>query len=394
MDVDYILWTTVITIALALIFDFSNGFHDAANATSTVIATKSLKPKQAVLLSAIFNFLPAFVIGTAVANTISKTVKMNELPQVAAGVIPFGLRVTLAALLGAIFWNFFTWAYGLPSSSSHALIGGLIGAGISAGGNDAISWSTVQKTVAAIFISPLVAFLIAVIASWLIRGIKKAFKLDDDHEAFRWGQIFSSAFVSWGHGSNDAQKTMGIMAAALYSAGYLHSESASKLTPSTWVIFAAQFAIAIGTFYGGWRIIETMGLKITHITRASGLAANLGAITSINGATHLGVPISTTHAAATSVIGSGVGSGHVVHLRTIGRMMLAWVVTLPSAAIVGFITYKATVLPGAMAAVVTGLLIVALLAYAIRLMFSATTAADVERALPQVVEQQVQFEDK
>ena len=391
---DYILWTTVITIALALIFDFSNGFHDAANATSTVIATKSLKPRTAVIVSAVFNFLPAFVIGTAVANTISKTVNLDALPAAATNAIPFGLRVTLAALLGAIFWNFFTWAYGLPSSSSHALIGGLLGAGISAGGIDAVSWSTVQKTVAAIFLSPIVAFLVAVIASWIISFAKKVFKLDDNHEFFRWGQIFSSAFVSWGHGSNDAQKTMGIMAAALYSAGYLQAEDGSKLSPSTWVIFAAQFAIAIGTFYGGWRIIETMGLKITHITRASGLAANLGAITSINGATHLGIPISTTHAAASSVIGSGIGSGHKVHFKTIGRMMSAWIVTLPSAGVVGYITYKATILPGKLAGLVTGLLIVALLAYAIRLMFTATTAEDVERALPQDVEQAIPLSDK
>lgn len=391
---DYILWTTIITIALALIFDFSNGFHDAANATSTVIATKSLKPRTAVIVSAVFNFLPAFVIGTAVANTISKTVNLDALPAAATNAIPFGLRVTLAALLGAIFWNFFTWAYGLPSSSSHALIGGLLGAGISAGGIDAVSWSTVQKTVVAIFLSPIVAFLVAVIASWIISFAKIVFKLDDNHEFFRWGQIFSSAFVSWGHGSNDAQKTMGIMAAALYSAGYLQAEDGSKLSPSTWVIFAAQFAIAIGTFYGGWRIIETMGLKITHITRASGLAANLGAITSINGATHLGIPISTTHAAASSVIGSGIGSGHKVHFKTIGRMMSAWIVTLPSAGVVGYITYKATILPGKLAGLVTGLLIIALLAYAIRLMFTATTAEDVERALPQDVEQAIPLSDK
>lgn len=391
---DYILWTTIITITLALIFDFSNGFHDAANATSTVIATKSLKPKTAVIISAVFNFLPAFVIGTAVANTISKTVNIDSLPMASASTIPFGLRVTLAALLGAIFWNFLTWAYGLPSSSSHALIGGLIGAGISAGGFDAVSWNTVQKTVLAIFASPLIAFIVAVVSSWLITFVRKVFKLDEDHVFFRWGQIFSSAFVSWGHGSNDAQKTMGIIAAALYSAGYLKAGSATELSPSTWVIFAAQFAIAIGTFYGGWRIIETMGLKITHITRASGLAANLGAITSINGATHLGIPISTTHAAASSVIGSGIGSGHKVHLKTIGRMMSAWIVTLPSAAVVGYITYKATVLPGVLAAVVTGLLIIALLTYAIRLMFTTTTAEDVERALPQDVEQVFPLSDK
>ncbi|CAB4336941.1 unannotated protein [freshwater metagenome] len=391
---DLILWATIITVGLALIFDFSNGFHDAANATATVIATKSLKPKTAVAISAVFNFLPAFVIGTAVANTISKTVNIDALPTVAEGMIPIGLRVTLAALLGAIFWNFFTWALGLPSSSSHALIGGLIGAGISAGGTQAVSWSTVSKTAIAIIASPLIAFLVAIIASWLIKASQKIFKLDDDHEVFRWGQIISSAFLSWGHGSNDAQKTMGIIAATLYASGYLVAEDASKLTPTTWVIFSAQTAIAMGTFYGGWRIIQTMGLNITHITRASGMAANIGAITSISGATHLGIPISTTHAAASSVIGSGVGTGHKVHLNTVGRMMSAWVVTLPSAGIVGFITFKATVLPGIWAFVVTGFLIVALLAYAIRLMFSATTAADVERALPLAVAASVSIEDK
>ena len=385
---------TIVTVALALIFDFTNGFHDAANATSTVIATKSLKPKTAVIVSAVFNFLPAFIIGTAVANTIAKTVDMDALPEVASNAIPMGVRVTLAALLGAILWNLITWALGLPSSSSHALIGGLIGAGISAGGVDAISSSTVQKTAIAIVASPLIALVVALIASFLIRGIQRVFHLDEDHEFFRWGQVVSSAFLSWGHGSNDAQKTMGVIAATLYSAGYLHADDASSLNPSTWVIFSAQAAISIGTFYGGWRIIETMGLKITHITRASGMAANLGAITSINGATHLGVPISTTHAAASSVIGSGLGNSHRVHLNTIGRMVMAWIITLPSAGIVGYITFKATVLPDKIAFAVTIMLIIALLSYLIRLMFTTTTAEDVERALPQDVEALINLEDK
>lgn len=379
---DLILWVTVLTVSLAILFDFSNGFHDAANATSTVIASKSLKPRTAVILSAIFNFLPALVIGTAVANTIAKTVNLDALPAVAEGALPMGVRVTLAALIGAIFWNFLTWAVGMPSSSSHALIGGLIGAGFSAAGSQAVSWSTVDKTVIAIFASPLIAFLIAFIASFLIRGVQKVFKMDEDHEFFRWGQIFSSAFLSWGHGSNDAQKTMGIIAATLYSAGYLQAEDASKLHPPTWVIYAAAAAIALGTFYGGWRIIETMGLRITRITRASGLAANIGAITSINGATHLGIPISTTHAASSSVIGSGVGSGHKVNLLTVRNMVSAWIITLPMAAIVGFITFKATVLPGALSWIVTGTLILVLLGWAFRMMLTADGADSVEAKLP------------
>ena len=169
------------------------------------------------------------------------------------------------------------------------------------------------------------------------------------------------------------------MAATLFSAGYLHAEDAAKLTPPQWVIYAAAAAIAIGTFYGGWKIIETMGTKLTHITRASGLAANLGAITSINGATHYGIPISTTHAAASSVIGSGVGSGHRVHFATIRNMVIAWVFTLPMAGLVGAVTYKATALPGLLGGVVTAVIIIALLAYAVKLMLTATTAEDVAK---------------
>ena len=389
-----VLIATIVTVALALIFDFTNGFHDAANATSAVIATKSLKPKAAVAMSAVFNFIPAFIIGTAVANTISKTVNIDSLPALAAGAIPIGLRVTLAALLGAIFWNLLTWSFGMPSSSSHALIGGLVGAGISAGGTDSISASAVTKTTIAIVASPVIALVVAFLATYLIKGIKSVFKLDDNHEFFRWGQITTSAFLSWGHGSNDAQKTMGIIAATLYSAGYLQAEDSSKLSPSFWVILAAHAAIALGTFYGGWRIIETMGLKITHITRASGMAANLGAITSINGATHFGIPISTTHAAASSVVGSGLASGHKIHSGTISRMVLAWVITLPSAGFVGFVTFKATVLPSPLAGLVTGALIIGLLAYGARLMFTTTTAQDIERALPQDIELLIPLADK
>ena len=376
-----ILLATITTVLLALLFDFTNGFHDAANATSTVIATRSLTPRKAVILSAIFNFLPAFIIGTAVANTISKTVAIDNLPAVAAGSIPIGLKVTLAALLGAIFWNFLTWALGLPSSSSHAIIGGLIGAGIAAGGMQAISWTTVQKTAIAIFASPLIAFLIAYLASYLVLGIRKVFKIDEDHEFFRWAQVTSSAFVSWGHGTNDAQKTMGIIAATLYSSGYLVAEDSSKLSPPNWVIFAAHGAIAVGTFYGGWKIIETMGTKITRITRSSGLAANLGAVTAINGATHLGIPISTTHAAASSVIGSGLGSHHRVHLKTIRNMVAAWVFTLPCAAIVGALTYKAIAIPGVFGAIATAILIVALLTWAYRLTLHTTKADDLHKTV-------------
>jgi PiT family inorganic phosphate transporter len=377
-----VLIATLVTVALAILFDFTNGFHDAANATSTVIATRSLKPKQAVALSAVFNFLPAFIVGTAVANTISKTVNLDSLPTVAAGGVPYGIRVTLAALVGAIFWNYLTWHFGLPSSSSHALIGGLIGAGVSAGGMDAVSWEQVKKTVLAIFASPAVAFTIALIASLIIRAIIKAFKADEDSEFFRWAQVASSAWVSWGHGSNDAQKTMGVIAATLYSGGYLAAESAKSLEPPFWVILLAHAAIAFGTVWGGWKIIETMGLKITKITRASGLSANIGAITAIDGATHLGIPISTTQAVTSSIVGSGVGYRRRVNWMVMRDMLIAWFVTLPAAALVGFVIFKLTVLPGALAWIATVGAIAALLIWAGRLMLNAMTADDIAAQLP------------
>ncbi len=376
-----VLIATIVTVLLAILFDFTNGFHDAANATSTVIATRSLKPKQAVWLSAVFNFLPVFVVGTAVANTISKTVNLDALAPVAAGDVPLGVRVTLAALIGAVFWNYFTWFLGLPSSSSHALIGGLIGAGISAGGTSVINWDLVKMTVLAIFASPLTAFTIAFVAMWLIRLLQKAFKLDEDSQFFRWAQVGSSAWVSWGHGSNDAQKTMGVIAATLYAGGYLQAESASTLSPPTWVILMAHAAIAFGTVWGGWKIIETMGLKITRITRASGFAANIGAITAIDGATHLGIPISTTQAVSSSIVGSGVGARRKVNWLVMRDMVIAWFVTLPAAGLVGFLIYKLTVLPGVLSLIAPVLAIIALLVWAGRLMLKAETADDVAEKL-------------
>ena len=380
--VNIVLIATIVTVLLGILFDFTNGFHDAANATSTVIATKSLRPRQAVLLSAVFNFIPAFVVGTAVANTIAKTVNLDDLPAVAEGAVPYGVRVTLAALIGAIFWNYATWFLGLPSSSSHALIGGLIGAGISAAGLAAVNWDSVWKTVVAIFASPAVAISIAFIAMSVIRMIQRRWKVNEDSEFFRWAQVGSSAWVSWGHGTNDAQKTMGVIAATLYSAGYLNATSSSALEPPTWVVFAAHLAIAAGTLWGGWKIIETMGLKITRIARASAFAANLGAISAIDGASHLGIPISTTQAVSASIVGSGVGARRRVNWRVMRDMVIAWFVTMPAAAAVGFVIFKLTVLPGGLAIVATVAAIAVLLVWAGRLMLHAEKASDVEAKLP------------
>ena len=383
---DLILVATIVTIALAVLFDFTNGFHDSANSTATVVATRSLSPRVAVLLAAVFNFLPAFVVGTAVANTITKTVQLGDLPTVAAGAVPYGVRLTLAALLGAIFWNFFTWHRGLPSSSSHALIGGLVGAGIAAGGMGAVNWEIMKDIVIAIVASPVVAGVVAILAVIIILMLTKVFKLHEDHVVYQVGQIASSCWVSWGHGSNDAQKTMGVVAATLFAGGYLGDMDPTSLEPPTWVIFGAHAAIAAGTLYGGWSIIETMGLKITKITRASGLAANIGALVSINGATNFGIPISTTQAVSSSIVGSGVGARRRVNWLVMRDMVIAWVFTIPVAAVIGFVVFQLTVLPGVLAYIATAVAIVALVIYAVVLMRGAMTAQDIAEELPSEAE--------
>ena len=369
---DLTLIALVAVVALALLFDFTNGFHDAANSVSTVVATRVLPARAAVWFSAFFNFAAVFVVGTAVANTVAKTVK----PDVS------GIAVVFAALLAAIVWNYATWWVGMPSSSSHALIGGLVGAGLAAGGIDAISWPSVQKTVIAIVASPLVAFGIAFLAMFLIAGLRRVFGLADNAKQFKWLQLVSAGAVSFGHGANDAQKTMGVIAALLVSTGHLATGPDGNIDVPTWVEFAAYGAIALGTVWGGWKIIETMGLKITTLHASSGVAANIGAVTSIFGATGLGVPISTTHAAASSVAGAGVGSGMGINLKVVGEMVLAWIVTLPTTIVLAFGVFKLTQLPGALAWIlVTALIAVvgSLIGYA---MLHAVTAEDIEAEIP------------
>ena len=372
-----ILFAVVGIVGLSLLFDFTNGFHDAANSTATVVATKALKPRTAVYMAAFFNFAALFVVGTAVANTVAKTVDVEALGTSPGG-IPLGLAVAFGALIGAIFWNYFTWSVGMPSSSSHALIGGLVGAGLAAGGTDAIKWSSVDKAVLAIVISPLVAFAIAFVAMYLVGLLQKATHWDDDAKPFKWLQIVSSAAVSFGHGANDAQKTMGVIAFALVSGGYLSADAEIPL----WVELSAYSMIAIGTMWGGWRIIETMGLRITRLNANSGVAANIGATASIFGATELGIPISTTQAAAASVMGAGASAGTGLNFRKIGEMVIAWVFTVPCAAVVGFAAMKLTTFPDpwGWVASLTGIAI--LLVWAARLMLHAENADDVEAMLP------------
>jgi inorganic phosphate transporter, PiT family len=364
-------------IALALMFDFTNGFHDAANSTATVVATKALKPKTAVYMAAFFNFAALFVVGTAVANTVAKTVKVDTLGNGPGG-LPLGLSVTFSALLAAIFWNYLTWSVGLPSSSSHALIGGLVGAGLAAGGPDAIEWSSVRNTVIAIFASPAVAFSVAFLAMYLVFALQRATKWEDDAEPFKWLQIVSSAAVSFGHGANDAQKTMGVMAATLVAGGYMTEGDELPL----WMELAAYGMISIGTMWGGWAIIETMGLRITQLTASSGVAANIGASTAIFGATDLGIPISTTHAAASSVMGAGVSAGTGINGKKVGEMATAWLITVPAVGLVGFLAFQLTRLVDPWGMLASIAMVIVLVTWAYRLMSHSQNAEDIEAMLP------------
>ncbi len=367
---DLLLITVIALVALALLFDFTNGFHDAANSVATVVATKALPVKWAPAFSAFFNFIAFVGVGTAVASTIGKTVKEDFTST----------TVIFAALFAAIAWNYLTWRFGMPSSSSHAIIGGLVGAGLAAGGIDAVSWSSVQKALMGIVASPLVAFTIAFAAMYLVLGLQRLFRMRDNHPVFKGAQVVSAAAVSFGHGANDAQKTMGVIAALLLAAGYTEMSGDDIVVP-LWVVLSAHTAIAIGTMWGGWKIIETMGLRITTLHASSGTAANIGATTAIFGATAMGVPISTTHAAASSIVGAGVGSGKGANWKVIGEMLVAWLVTIPAAGTVGFVMFELTQLPTVLAWIAVGSVVAGFLAWAAHAMRHTIHAADIEKEL-------------
>jgi PiT family inorganic phosphate transporter len=371
--VDLLLITVIAVVALALIFDFTNGFHDAANSVATVVATRALPAKWAPAFSAFFNFAAYFVVGTAVANTVAKTVKSEY----------GGVAIAFAALFAAIAWNYATWRFGMPSSSSHAIIGGLVGAGLAAGGLEAIDWSSVEKAALGIVVSPAVAFGIAFAAMYLVLGIQRVTKAHDDHPAFKGVQLVSAAAVSFGHGANDAQKTMGVIAALLLGAGYTElAEDGKTVVVPEWAALSAYAAIALGTLWGGWKIIETMGLRITTLHANSGTAANIGATTAIFGATAVGMPISTTHAAASSIVGAGVGSGKGANWKVVGEMLIAWVITIPSAATIGFLMFKLTQLPIVFAWITVGVVLIAFGTWAVWAMTHTIHADDVAAEIP------------
>jgi PiT family inorganic phosphate transporter len=317
----------VLVIALALFFDFTNGFHDTANAMATPIATGALKPKVAVLLAAVLNLVGAF-LSTEVAQTISGGIIHED--QLSAAVFP---AVIFAGLIGAITWNMLTWLLGLPSSSSHALFGGLIGATLVGVGAAAIDFGVVMsKVILPAVIAPLTAAIIAFTATKLAYVITRRYDTKPDgRDGFRIGQIFTSSLVALAHGTNDAQKTMGIITLLLITVGWQTSPE-----PETWVVVACAVTIALGTYMGGWRIIRTLGKGLTDVKPAQGFSAEASTASTILASSALGFALSTTQVASGSVIGSGVGRrGSSVRWRTVGRIMIGWLLTLPAAGAVG-----------------------------------------------------------
>ncbi|MFJ9561982.1 anion permease [Streptomyces fuscichromogenes] len=319
-----------IVVVTALAFDFTNGFHDTANAMATTISTGALKPKIAVTMSAALNLVGAF-LSVEVANTISKGLVDEN------GIRP---EVIFAALVGAILWNLVTWLVGLPSSSSHALMGGLIGATVASAGFGAVHGDVlVTKVLLPAVAAPVVAGLAAMLATRLSYGIGKNADDNATRKGFRAGQIASAGLVSLAHGTNDAQKTMGIITLALIAGGSIAPGS----NPPTWVILSAGLAIALGTYIGGWRIIRTMGKGLTDLQPQQGFAAQTSAATAILASSHLGFSLSTTHVVSGSVMGAGLGrKGGTVRWSTATRMMIAWVLTLPAAALVGALAESVT----------------------------------------------------
>jgi len=318
----------ILLILLALSFDFLNGFHDSANSIATIVSTRVLSPRIAIIWAAFFNFIAFAVFGLHVATTIGK------------GIIDITIMdkaVIFGALVGACGWNIITWYFGLPTSSSHALIGGMIGAALVKAGPQALVWKGIFKTVAFIFISPILGLIlglgIGIAVYWIFR---KSAPLQVDH-IFRKGQLVSAAFYSMGHGGNDAQKTMGIIASLLFGAGLL----GDKFYVPFWVVMACYVAISIGTMFGGWRIVKTMGQKIAKLKPVDGFCAELGAAITLFISTALGIPVSTTH----TITGAIMGVGSLKRLSAVkwgvaGTIVWAWILTIPCSAAISALAYS------------------------------------------------------
>jgi PiT family inorganic phosphate transporter len=325
-------YTIIALIAVALAFDFLNGLHDAANSIATVVSTRVLSPQMAVVWAAFFNFIAFLFFSHAVANTIGKGIIH---PDIVTPAVIFG------ALMGAIFWNVLTWILGIPSSSSHALVGGLVGSGVASGGfGVVVAWGVI-KTALFIFLAPIfgmaMAIVLVIVTSWLFKPVAAT----TSDRVFRRLQLVSAAAYSLGHGANDAQKTMGIITVLLFSQGLLHGEFAVPF----WVVISCQAAMGLGTLMGGWRIVHTMGSKITRLTPHQGFCAETGGAIMLFGATAFGIPVSTTHTITGAIMGVGAARrASAVRWGVAGNIVVAWFLTIPASALVAALFYWATLL--------------------------------------------------
>jgi PiT family inorganic phosphate transporter len=317
-------------IAIALLFDFLNGRHDAANSIATIVSTRVLPARYAVFWAAFFNFIAFLFFGLHVAQTLGTGIIEPTLVDA---------RVIFAALTGAIIWNIVTWLFGIPSSSSHALVGGLVGAGIAKAGLAAVVWSGLSKTAAAIVLSPLAGFILALLLILMVSWSFLNFTPFAVDSTFRKLQFVSASLYSLGHGGNDAQKTMGIIAALLFQQGYYQG----SFHVPFWVVIACQAAMALGTLFGGWRIVRTMGSKITRLSPMQGFCAETGGAVTLFAATWWGIPVSTTHTITGSIVGVGAARRtSAVRWGVAGNIVIAWVLTLPATALIAGLVHIAT----------------------------------------------------
>jgi inorganic phosphate transporter, PiT family len=316
-------------IVVALVFDFLNGLHDAANSIATIVSTRVLRPQYAVAWAAFFNFVAFLFFGAQVAQTIGTGIVSPDL---------IDARVVFGALTGAIAWNVITWVLGIPSSSSHALVGGLVGAGTAKVGVSAIVWGGLGKTTAAIVLSPLSGFVLALLLFLIVTWLFVRYTPYAVDRLFRNLQLVSASLYSLGHGGNDAQKTMGIIAVLLYSQGYLEGEFYVPF----WVMLACYAAMGLGTLIGGWRIVHTMGSRITRLTPFQGFCAETGGAITLFAATHLGIPVSTTHTITGCIVGVGAARRvSSVRWSVASNIVVAWIITIPAAAFIAALAYAA-----------------------------------------------------
>ena len=328
MEVQAAVWVVVMLVALALAFDFMNGFHDAANAIATIVSTGVLKPGQAVVFASFFNFIAIFVFHLSVAATVGKGI-------VQPGVVD--THVVFGALVGAISWNVITWYFGIPSSSSHALIGGIVGAVVVKAGGGALISAGIFKTVVFIFVSPVLGFLLGSLMMVLVANLFKRSRPLRVDKWFRRLQLISASAYSLGHGGNDAQKTIGIIWMLLVATGYV---AATDTAPPMWTVAACYLAIGLGTLFGGWRIVRTMGQKITKLKPVGGFCAETGGALTLFIATGFGIPVSTTHTITGAIVGVGsTQRASAVRWGVAGRIIWAWVLTIPASAFMAAVAY-------------------------------------------------------